>query len=121
MHDLISHAHDVWLKTQILTKTPSWEREPKEAYLVEVLVKEQPLVEEYLWKLIFDTKNLVSAYAIHTLYRRRSIRLADLPSELRNRSGHITIQIGSFRSKQQYKDYVAEMVRFGKAFRQSST
>jgi len=121
MHDLISQANEVWSKAQVLTKTPSWNQEPKEAYLVDMLAEQEPLIEEYLWELVSNRKNLVSAYAIHTLFKRRSDKLADLPDDLKNRSGHISVQTGSFRSKYQYKDYVAEMIKYGEAFRKTSS
>jgi len=116
MHDLISEARREWSKAQILIQSPPWEGEPKSAHLVKLLSEEEPTIEDELWAMVFDSDNLLSAYSMYTLFKRHSVKLANLPDQLKGRSGKITVHLGSFRIKQTYQDFVEEMIKYGKIF-----
>ena len=108
----IQLARNVWGKAQILEASASWGGYPEEAAWVDRFVaKDDPKMDWHLWHMASDDQNIVSAYAIQTLLRRRSPLLLELPDELDTRSGHVTIQRGSFRQKMLYRDFVRSVIR----------
>lgn len=112
-------ASEAWQRAQILETSPSWEGHPEHlAWVDRFAASCDTKIDWHLWHLAADERTLVSAYAIQTLFRRRSPHLLELPDELSGREGHLTRQVGSFREKMLYQDFLRSIV---KRFKEAQT
>jgi hypothetical protein len=96
---ILDRAVRAWEKAQLLYAAPvrSFE-EPEAVVLAERIADEYPQFHDDLIDLLSSTRTLVVAYALMTLRKMRSPFLADLPEELLNRRGQVTISVGSVRN-----------------------
>jgi hypothetical protein len=105
-------ASEAWQRAQILETAPSWEGFPEHSAWVDRFAEScDSTIDWHLWHLAADSRTLVSAYAIQALLRRESPLLLELPEELTSRDGHLTLQVGSFREKMLYRDFVKSVVK----------
>jgi len=93
---LLTEAAEVWAKAQVVYESSSWEGNPQARALVEQISR-LPECHEGLLALLSSPRQLVVAYALHTLELMNSPVLAELPDELLERRQQVTSLCGSFK------------------------
>jgi len=96
--ELLDRAIGAWQKAQVLHEAPSWKGQPKARAIVEELAASHPECEPALTSLLFDSRQLVVAYALLTLELMQSPSLQNLPTELLQRRSNITLVCGSIKT-----------------------
>ena len=90
--ELFDAAVQIWKKAQVVRERPGW----PPAEMIKEVAADIGKYRERLLKCLCDDNQLVVAHALLVLKRANDPMLTELPKELLNRHGKITLRIGSF-------------------------
>ena len=96
--ELFEAAIQSWKKAQVVREFPGKDKW-RPAEFVEEIAADIGRYREQLLKCLSDEHQLVVAYALLVLKRANDPTLKELPRELLNRHGKITILMGGFSDK----------------------